>query len=184
MRVVAAVEALLLAASLAAAEGELTSPYRHQSQSGLRGLDAREMAELRAGTGMGLARVAELNSYPGPRHVLDANEAGQFPASSEQIEQVRSIFEAMRGDAKRVGARILDEEGQLETAFRTATITEPDLRARVARIAALQGELRVIHLRAHVATRAILSDAQVARYNALRGYTAGEAEPEAPPHRH
>ena len=44
------------------------------------------------------------------------------------------------------------------------------------RIATLQGELRAIHLRAHLATRAIRSAAQVARYDELRGYTAAPPE--------
>src|SRR5262249_6611802 len=43
-----------------------------------------------------------------------------------------------------------------------------DRRLRVARIATLQGELPATHPRAHLATRTILSAAQVARYNELR----------------
>ena len=68
----------------------------------------------------------------------------------------------MKGDAQRIGAEILTEEERLEAAFRAGTITDPDLRLRVTRIAALQGELRAIHLRAHLATHAMLSAAQLA----------------------
>jgi len=80
-------------------------------------------------------------------------------------------------EARRIGAQILSEEQQLETTFRDRTIVERDLRERVTRIAALQGELRVVHLRAHLLTRAILSADQVARYDELRGYTTSQ-----PPH--
>src|SRR5262245_10813891 len=173
MRLVTFLALMLLVVTSSPAQDRLTSPYRHQEQTGLRGLNEQEVAELRAGTGMGLARAAELNSYPGPRHVLDAVEARELQASAEQVAQVQRIFDTMKRDAQNVGAQILGEEARLETAFRSATITDPELRAHVVQIAALQGELRTIHLRAHLATRALLSDVQVARYNELRGYTAG-----------
>jgi hypothetical protein len=41
----------------------------------------------------------------------------------------------------------------------------------VARTAVLEGEYRLAHLETHRRMRALLSDAQVARYDALRGYT-------------
>jgi hypothetical protein len=154
----------------AIAEEQLHSPYREQFQSGLRGLSAKEIGELRAGIGMGLARAAELNGSPGPRHVLDAIEAGQLPATSDQATQIRAIFDKMQRDAQRVGGEIIAEEQRLEAAFHSSTIDDTNLGRRVARIATLQGELRRIHLSAHVATRAILSEAQVNRYNDLRGY--------------
>ncbi len=184
MRTVASLTLLLLVVVPAAAQDRLTSPYQHQTAAKLRGLNENEIAELRAGTGMGLARTAELNSYPGPRHVLDAFEAGEFQASPEQIQQVQQIFDQMKRDAQCVGAQILEEEERLEVAFRSAMITERDLRFRVTRIARLQGELRALHLRAHLATRAILSDAQVARYNELRGYAASQTNHQGQQHRH
>lgn len=184
MPTVVSLSLLLLLVAPAAAQNQLISPYQHQAQSGLRGLNENEIAELRAGTGMGLARTAELNNYPGPRHILDAVETGQFPASPEQARQVRQIFDGMKRDAQRVGAAILKEEERLEAAFRATTITESGLRLRVARIAALQGELRAIHLRAHLATRTILSEAQVARYNALRGYTTCPIDHQSQRHGH
>jgi hypothetical protein len=162
-----------------AAEDPLTSPYRHQAQASLRGISESEISELRAGTGMGLARAAELNSYPGPRHVLDAIAAGRLQATPNQVQQLQEIFDAMRSAARRVGAQILSEEEKLEIAFRATTIVEPDLRARVARIASLQGELRIIHLRAHLLARTVLTEAQVARYDELRGYTTTQ-----PAHQH
>jgi predicted outer membrane protein len=178
MRILTTSAILLLLTVPALAQDQLTSPYRQQADKGLRGLDEKEIADLKAGAGMRLARAAELNSYPGPRHVLDAIEAGKLTASPEQRERVQEVFKGMNRDAVRVGAQILDEEQRLETGFRTATMTESDLHSRVARIAALQGELRTIHLAAHLMTRAILSESQIARYNELRGYTGGS------PHHH
>jgi hypothetical protein len=90
----------------------------------------------------------------------------------------------MNGDAVRVGAKILAEEQQLEAGFRSATMTEADLRSRVAGVAALQGELRAIHLSAHSMTRQIPSDTQIARYNELRGYTARQEQHDNQRHKH
>jgi hypothetical protein len=184
MRTVSSLLLLLLLVAAATAQDRLISPYQPQAQFGLRGLNENEIAELRAGAGMGLARAAELNSYPGPRHVLDAVAAGRFPASPDQIQRVQLIFAGMKGDAQRLGAEILKEEARLEAAFRTRTITDHDLRVQVTRIAALQGELRAAHLRAHLATSAILSAAQLAHYNELRGYTTGSADHPGQPHAH
>ena len=133
---------------------------------------------------MGLARAAELNSYPGPRHVLDAIAAGKLAASREQLERIQRVFDGMNRDAVRLGTRILDEEQQLEAEFRAATMTESALHSRVARIAVLQGELRTIHLAAHLMTRAILSESQITRYNEVRGYRGSPGTHENQQHKH
>jgi hypothetical protein len=88
----------------------------------------------------------------------------------------------MERDAQRLGARVIAEESALEAAFRGGAVSERAVAEHVRRVAAVQGELREVHLRAHLATRALLSDAQVARYNELRGYTAPGGPP--PAHRH
>lgn len=182
MRTAVSLVLVLLLAASATAEDRLISPYRQQALSELRGLNATEIAELRAGHGMGLARAAELNGYPGPRHVLDAVHAGELQALPEQAQRVQEIFDGMNRDAQRVGAQILEEEQRLEATFSSATITDADLQSRVMRITGLRGELRTIHLRAHLATRAALSDAQVARYNELRGYTTPRNDTHGQPH--
>ena len=167
---------LVIALTLAApaiAEDRLTSPYGDQMRTEIRGLTQKEISDLREARGMGLARAAELNGYPGSRHLLDAEREGQLHLSPDQLRTVTRLFDTMVSDAKRVGDRLLGEERDVEKEFRAGTITEPDLRARLARIAALQGELRMIHLRTHLEARAVLSRHQVERYNELRGYTAG-----------
>jgi hypothetical protein len=161
----------------AVASDSLTSPYRDGASTEIRALTQTEIEDLRAGRGMGLARAAELNSYPGPRHVLDAAAAGQLHLTPVQGRTIQGLFDRMSREAQRLGALILAEEEQLEIAFRAGRIQEGDLRARVARIAALQGELRAVHLETHLATRAALTDRQVERYNALRGYSAGSPQP-------
>jgi hypothetical protein len=184
MRITIMLIALMLMTVPGVAQDRLNSPYRRQAETGLRGLDEKEIADLKAGAGMALARAAELNSYPGPRHVLDAVEEGKLSVTREQRERIQQLFNTMNADAVSVGATILAEEHELESGFRSVTMTDADLHSRVARIAALQGQLRAIHLSAHLATRRILSDTQIARYNELRGYTGSQEKHGDQKHKH
>ncbi|MGH7417382.1 MAG: hypothetical protein ACREKB_06360, partial [Candidatus Rokuibacteriota bacterium] len=158
-----------------AAQPMLSSPYREELGSEIRGLTTKEIEDLREGRGMGLARAAELNGYPGPRHVLDAVQAGQFHLSPQQLAGVGQLFEGMSREARRLGAAILTEEQALEAGFRAGKIDAVDLRARLTRIAGLHGTLRAIHLKTHLETRALLTDHQIERYNQIRGYRPGGA---------
>ena len=174
---------LSMAGSAMAADG-LTSPYRDQAASEIRALTPQEIADFRDGRGMGLARAAELNGYPGPRHVLDAARAGQLHLTAAQSRTVQGLFDRMAQQAQRLGGEILREEQSLESEFRAGRIQETDLRARVARIAALQGQLRAVHLRTHLETRAALTEQQVRHYNELRGYSGDSAREPKPHDRH
>ncbi|HLC43193.1 MAG TPA: hypothetical protein VJO34_16400 [Methylomirabilota bacterium] len=153
-----------------------TSPYRQYQAPEIRGLSQQEIEDLREGRGMGLARAAELNSYPGPRHLLDAVEAGQLHLDKEQLSAVKRLFGEMSAEAKRLGDVILKEEQALEASFREGKISDADLKAQVSRIASFQGELRLVHLRTHLETRALLSDPQIQRYNQVRGYSENQAD--------
>jgi len=148
------------------------SPYRDQINTEIRGLSDQEVSDLRQGRGMGRARAAELNGYPGPRHVLDAARAGQLTLTPEQTRTAERLFDRMAGEAQRLGDHILREERSLEGAFRAGRISEADLNARTLRIATLEARLRAVHLRAHIAMRAALSGAEIQHYNAIRGYDA------------
>lgn len=144
----------------------------------IRGLTDQEVSGLRQGLGMGRARAAELNGYPGPRHVLDLARAGQLSLTPEQARTAQHLFDGMAREAQRLGDLILREERSLEAEFRSGRIGEADLYARARRIAALEGELRAVHLRAHIEMRAALSPPEVQRYDVLRG----NRPPEHPPH--
>ena len=158
------------------------SPYAGQESSPVRGLSAQEVDDLLNGRGAGFARTAELNSYPGPRHVLDVKE--QLRLSPEQTARVEAVFARMETDARRLGREVVEHEARLSTAFASGAITEADLRAQTAALAGLYGELRAVHLRAHLEITPLLSPEQITRYNALRGYgdTPAQASP-APQHK-
>jgi hypothetical protein len=175
---------VLLIVAPVAADDVLTSPYRGQTFTEIRGLTEKEISELRQGRGMGLARAAELNGYPGPRHVLDAVGAGRLQLTPDQVQAIQRLFDDMSSEAQRLGNMVLKEEWALEQAFRKGAISEAVLHASVGRIAALQGDLRVVHLRTHLQTRSVLSEQQIQRYKQLRGYGADSPEKQEHEHRH
>jgi len=120
---------------------------------------------------MGYALPAELNGYPGPRHVLDLADSLRLTADSRV--KVREIFDAMHAEAVRLGKAIVAGEASLDSAFAGHRITTSDLESRLARIADLQGQLRNVHLSAHLRMMTVLSPEQIRDYQRLRGYATG-----------
>ena len=60
--------AIIVAAAVPPALGQ--SPYAGMQARPVKALSDQQIADLKAGRGMGLALPAELNGYPGPSHVL------------------------------------------------------------------------------------------------------------------
>lgn len=153
------------------------SPDAGREARAIQSLSDDDIAELRRGGGWGLARAAELNGVPGPAHLLELRD--DIPLTAAQVRRLEALFAAMRAAAKAEGERLIAAEAALDAAFRDGTVSEASLRDLVAAVEASRAELRFIHLRAHLATPDLLSDAQIARYNALRGdaVDAGAAAP-------
>jgi Spy/CpxP family protein refolding chaperone len=147
------------------------SPFAGQETLEIKALSPADVQAYLAGEGMGLARAAELNHYPGPRHVLEL--AQELDLSPEQAEQTRGIHARMKAEAVRLGKLNVEKERLLDRLFVEQKVEDEQLRALVAEIGRLQGELRFVHLRAHLAMRELLRREQIARYDELRGYTAG-----------
>ncbi len=144
------------------------SPYADLTGRAIKALSADDVTQYLAGEGMGLALAAELNAYPGPRHVLElASELGLTPAV---IRRIRVISDSMGVGAVALGERIIGAERELDRAFAERTADDGRLRAVTAEIARLSGELRYTHLRAHLAVTALLTPRQVERYQVARGY--------------
>ena len=73
---------------------------------------------------MGLARAAELNSYPGPMHVLEL--ADRLALTEDQRAATQALMARMRSEAQRVGAAIIAAEQTLDRDFaRAASTTRP-----------------------------------------------------------
>src|SRR5215831_6612201 len=109
-----------LAAPVSAAE-TAANPYSGQEARTLKALSDDDIAALRKGEGMGMAKAAELNGYPGPVHVLTL--AAQLGLSESQRREVSVIFERMSAAAKPLGAALIAREQVLDQLFAKGEIT-------------------------------------------------------------
>jgi hypothetical protein len=144
------------------------SPYAGQQASGIAALSQQELDDLRNGAGMGLARAAELNHYPGPRHVLAM--AAELGLTDEQRTRLKGIHADLLEQAQSLGARIIENESTLDRRFSHRNIDEDTLGAMTLELGHLYGELRFVHLAAHLTTAAALTKGQIDAYDRLRGY--------------
>jgi Heavy-metal resistance len=149
------------------------TPYAGQDARKIKALSEEDIAALRKGEGMGMAKAAELNGYPGPAHVLQL--AVPLGLTDAQRLDVQAIFDRMSAAAKPLGGELIAQEEALDQLFAKGDITPDCLDAATATIAELQGRLRAVHLSAHLETRALLSPAQIALYEQLRGYGHSQA---------
>jgi hypothetical protein len=134
----------------------------------VKALSDRQVADLRAGRGMGLALAAELNGYPGPMHVLEL--AQPLGLSAEQRQRVQGLYDTMKAEAIAAGQKLIDSEGALDKAFKERSIDTTRLAELSAAIGQMQGELRAAHLKYHLTTTELLTPDQLRRYAELRGY--------------
>jgi hypothetical protein len=153
-------------------------PYAGQQARAIKALSDDDIATLRKGEGMGMAKAAELNGYPGPKHVLQLTE--ELGLTDTQRRDVQAVFDRMSAAAKPLGGELIAQEQALDQLFAKGEITPDRLTAATAAIAELQGRLRAVHLSAHLETRALLNADQIARYQQLRGY----GDSSAPEHHH
>ncbi|KZD21196.1 hypothetical protein [Tardiphaga robiniae] len=165
MRRAIVLTALLLFASTAAFSQTLYSGMQKRS---IKALSDREVADLNAGRGMGLALAAELNGYPGPSHVLEL--ADKLELTSDQRGGIKALFDRMKSEALPLGSNLIQQELELDRQFSSRTVTLESLAVSTASISATQGALRETHLKYHLSTAALLTGDQMTRYAQLRGY--------------
>lgn len=158
----AALAALLAAAACA------TSPYVDDQGRAIKALSADEAAGYREGRGLGLARPAELNGYPGPMHVLELAEG--LALTPAQREATRTLMDRHKAEVRALGAEYLAQEARIEALFAERRADARAIEEATARAAELHGRIRASHLRTHLEQAALLTPAQVERYTALRGY--------------
>lgn len=156
------------------------TPYVGQEKRDIKALSADEMTQYLAGSGMGFARAAELNRYPGPMHALEL--ADKLALTAEQRMATEKLMAAHKAEARAIGAKLVQAERVLDQLFAHSTVNEIELAQQVRAVAALQGEFRLAHLETHRRLRPLLTETQVARYVELRGYTAGQGD--AGQHKH
>ena len=145
-----------------------TSAYAGEEKREIKALSSQQVGDYLAGNGMGYAKAAELNHYPGPKHVLAV--ADQLGLTPQQIAAAQQIFHRMQADAQRLGADIVENERALDALFASGRADAEAVSISTAQIAQLEGRLRDVHLQAHVAMRGLLTREQVRSYDQLRGY--------------
>lgn len=170
MRYRAAFIVLALAAPLAQSAD---TPYAGQESRRIKALSEQDIADFREGRGMRMSLAAELNHYPGPRHVLEHAQA--IGLSAEQQAQARKLVDAMAREASRLGEQIVLKEGALDALFADGRASAESVRQVVREIGALQADYRLVHLETHLAMRQLLTPQQVAVYDNLRGYTGANS---------
>jgi hypothetical protein len=151
-----------------------TSPYAGQELRDIKSLSDDDIQSLQNGTGEafgGMAKLAELNGYPGPRHVLDM--ASELQLTDRQIMEIELIYQNMSDKAKSIGEAIIDIEQDMNGAFANKTITQENLKLMLDKSADLYAQLRFVHLSAHLDTIQMLTIEQVQMYNMMRGYDSG-----------
>ncbi len=156
-----------LALSLAPQDGR-QSPYAGEESRPIKALSETDVEALLEGAGMGMAKPAELNQYPGPRHVLDSAEALKLTAA--QRGAIDAAYQRMKTEAVSLGRQVVDVERRLDALFARREANADTVEDLTQEAARLQGRLRAVHLRAHVEVRALLSPEQIERYVSLRGY--------------
>ena len=144
------------------------APYAGQETRDIKALSAEEVKAYLSGKGMGLAKAAELNGYPGPAHVLEL--ASQLALTPAQRARTEALFASMEAKAVSLGRALVDEERRLDQLFATKSVTAENLSRSLDAIGAIQAKVRGAHLEAHLAQADILTPEQNARYARLRGY--------------
>jgi hypothetical protein len=162
--------------SSSATSSSQISPYAGQELRYIKSLSDKDIQSLQNGTGEafgGMAKPAELNGYPGPRHVLDMTSELQL--TDGQRMEIERIYQNMSSNAKDIGAAIIAIEQDMDRGFANKTITEENLKLMLDKSADLFGQLRFVHLSAHLDTVQMLTIEQVQMYNMMRGYDSGSA---------
>jgi Spy/CpxP family protein refolding chaperone len=162
----ASLSLLLLFAAAAGAQGH--NPYSGQQERPIKALSESETRQFLEGAGMGYARTAELNRFPGPMHVLEL--ADELALTPEQRARTAALMNAHKAEARAIGAKRVESERVIERLFQSGTVDEAALARNVREAADLEGAYRLSHLETHRRMRALLSEEQIERYVRLRGY--------------
>lgn len=149
------------------------SKYTGQEDRIIKSLSSEDIESLQTGMGDafgGMAKLAELNGYPGPRHILDL--ANELKLSDEQKANITTIYDNMRKKAVDLGQEIVNVEKIANGEFINKTITDSQMKQLIFKSSEIYGQLRYAHLSTHLKMLDILTPEQVNLYNNLRGYSS------------
>ncbi len=146
-----------------------SSAYAGEQTRSIKALSASETKGWLDGQGMGLARAAELNGYPGPMHVLELRRPLRLTDAQQRATE--ELMQQHKAEVRRLGAGLVDTERKLDIAFANKSITPEILAALTRRIGELQAQIRDSHLQTHLKQTALLNAEQITSYDSLRGYS-------------
>jgi Spy/CpxP family protein refolding chaperone len=161
----------IVAAILSSTAVAQHSAYSGREKREIKALSDEEIRQYRSGAGMGYAQAAELNSFPGPMHVLELDD--KLSLSPQQRVATQRLMNEHKAEARAIGAKLVEAEAALDRLFAGGRVDEAALAGQVRRVAAVQGEYRLSHLETHRRMQALLTAEQIRRYGELRGYTGG-----------
>ena len=121
---------------------------------------------LEKSEGAGMASYADINGYPGPKHVLEMQET--LKLTDDQIKDISAIIDEMSENARATGEMIIAKERELESSFRLGKAGESYTKQLATEIGSLRGALRSVHLNAHIQAKSVLTKEQIATYMAIR----------------
>jgi Spy/CpxP family protein refolding chaperone len=149
-----------------------TSKYIGQEGRIIKSLSPADIKSLQTGTGDafgGMAKLAELNGYPGPRHVLDLTN--ELKLSDDQRKNITTIYDDMKEKAIELGQKIVNIERIANEEFANKSITDTQMKQLTLKSSEIYGHLRYTHLNTHLRMLDILTPEQITLYNNLRGYS-------------
>ena len=121
---------------------------------------------LLKGIGLDLAAVAELNNWPGPKHVLALKT--ELGLTRDQLKKTEAVEKGVVSSATAKGEEIVQLEEELAVMFQSGSANEKAVRTKLEQIGKARAELRYIHLQAHLRMKQILTPDQVKLYVELK----------------
>ncbi|MBV1883556.1 MAG: hypothetical protein KUG82_18085 [Pseudomonadales bacterium] len=147
---------------------ETSGSYAGQENREIKALSQQNVADYLQGKGLGYAKAAELNHYPGPKHVLEV--AARLNLTREQVDQTQILFDTMKSEASKLGKHYIEKEQLLDKLFASGTLSADFLKSILSEIGALKAQIRYVHLNAHLEQKTLLTAYQINLYDQLRGY--------------
>jgi hypothetical protein len=127
--------------------------------------DVQYNALIRGEDISGMSLAAELNHYPLPEKVLKYKR--EVDLSPIQVSKISAIAKELLRKKLEMGLIIINNERTLDSIFRYHRLDNGSLIFYANRYGLYQGELRNAILQACLATRGLLSEQQIKRFEAL-----------------
>lgn len=148
------------------------APYAGKDERAIKALAVERIEGLRAGAGLGYAKAAELNGWPGPLHALELADA--LALSADQRAEITAIRMSMLAKAKPLGESLIAAEAALNALFAQRALDAAMVAEATAQIGAIEAKLRAVHLTAHIEMKPLLTRHQQMIYAQRRGYSVDD----------